>query len=458
MNHWCFSQFLTADGWQSDCYVDCDSTGQINKISNTPTAGVANYQRIEGYSLPTFCNVHSHAFQYAIAGLGEFFSADSEKDDFWSWRQSMYKLALAVSPEAVETIATALYLNMLKAGYSHVAEFHYLHKAPDGNAYENTSQISLSLCNAAKKVGMNLTLVPVFYRSSSFGTPSLATQRRFVFKDTKEYFKLIDELRILIEPMNHVNLGLGVHSLRAASIEEVVEISEYRRSDEVFHIHVSEQLKEVEDCQTYYGKRPVELLLDSCSSMKGFFLVHATHLNETEVSCLASSEATVVLCPTTEANLGDGVFPLNDFCKTGGDFCIGSDSHISIDPFEEIKWLDYGQRLYSGRRQSVVGVDDSAAYLMKQCWRNGQKALGLNGSSIFPEVGSPLNVLTVSDSYPLLSQRNPQTWLATMLYAIGKPQMESVMINGQRVIKESTHSCEASVNSEFSALMTDLKL
>jgi len=449
MNHWHFSWLFTANGWQKDCYIDCDDSGKISKLSSSPSSRASAYKKIDGLSLPAFHNAHSHAFQYAMAGLGETFPKNSGSDDFWSWRQSMYELALRVSPADVETIASMLYLRMLKAGYSRVAEFHYLHKNHDGSEYKPLSQMSLSLCRAAEKVGIGLTLIPVYYQSSTFGKPAVPNQRRFVFDNVKEYLKLIDELRESFAKMNHVKLGLGVHSLRAATIEEVNEIAEYRTPDEVFHIHVSEQLKEVEECQSYYGKRPVELLLDRCANLKNFFLVHATHLDDSELSRLASSDASVVLCPTTEANLGDGLFPLSQFCQADGKFCIGSDSHITIDPFEELRWLDYGQRLKTRKRLSIAGIENPADYLMNQCWANGARALGIGYNSNALQIGAELDVVTIDHSHPLLCREDPKTWLATIMYALGRVKVESVLVRGHQCIVSEVHSNEVSIYNDF---------
>ncbi len=455
MDHWHFSHFLTEGGWESDCYISCDEYGRITNVSKPPEVELNSYTKIAGLSIPSFLNAHSHAFQYAIAGLGELFPREAGADDFWSWRRSMYEMALSLSPAAVESIAAMVYLKMLKAGYSHVAEFHYIHKDSQGNAYEPLAEMSLCLTRAAERVGIGLTILPVYYRSGNFGEPASPAQRRFVFANVREYLALVDNLRQSLLGSS-TKLGLGVHSLRAASIEEVLEVSSNCLNGEVFHLHIAEQQKEVADCLSYHNKRPVELLLDSRSDLKNFFLVHATHLNDNEVSRLAASEARVVLCPTTEANLADGIFPLNNFIKQGGQFCIGSDSHIAVDPLEELRLLDYGQRLRSHRRLSIDDVNDPAALLFEHCCVNGQAALGLAEDAKSFKIGSKLNVITFSGQEPLLAARKPDLWLATLIYALGGVRPISVIADGNQVISEGSHQLQSEIYQEFEDLLKSI--
>ena len=335
--------------WHKNASIKISENGSY-EITNA-----AHTKELSGTFITSICNFHSHAFQYAMAGAGENFQKGGG-DDFWSWRESMYALALSVSPETLFAIARQLYSSMLLNGYDTVTEFHYLHHDLDGSRYNDPALLSKTLIDAAKSVGINIILCPIYYKTSNFGKESLPDQRRFTFKNPVEYLNLFSVLKERESIADGITILPGIHSLRAATVEEIKEI--FNSTTEDFHIHIAEQTKEIEMCQKYYGKRPVELLFDNISNTSRLQLVHSTHINKDEISLIAKSGANVIICPTTEANLGDGIFPLNDYVSKGGHFTIGSDSHVCLSPFEELKILDFSQRLSTLKRSTSMADNE----------------------------------------------------------------------------------------------------
>ncbi|MEM6772044.1 MAG: formimidoylglutamate deiminase, partial [Bacteroidota bacterium] len=369
-----FKGLLQQSGWVEQAYVTVDANGIITSISNDPSRVVEN---INGYALPGFQNAHSHAFQYAMAGLAERHDGGNMADDFWSWREAMYNLANSVDPDHMEAIATMLYAEMLRHGYTNVAEFHYVHHDKNGKAYGNTAELGSRLISAAKTVGIGITLIPIFYQKGGFGKAPLPKQRRFISATVDDYYTLLESSEKACSYYAHANLGIGVHSLRGVAPTAAAEVAKFGRQDIPFHIHVAEQLKEIEDSLGYLGKRPVEWLLEHMEPNERFHLVHATHLTDEEIKGIAQSQAKVVLCPTTEGNLGDGLFPLKAYQEYGGAWSIGTDSHIGINPFEELRMLDYGQRLITHQRNSFLSPNerDSGSYALKMATISGRQAM-----------------------------------------------------------------------------------
>jgi formimidoylglutamate deiminase len=303
-------------------------------------------------TLPGIPNIHSHAFQRAMAGLAE---RQSEREDsFWTWRELMYRFAGRVTPESMHDIAAQVFVEMLQAGYTSVCEFHYLHHQADGRPYGDPSAMSQALIAAARETGIRLTLLPVLYLSGGFdGRPLSDRQRRFGHS-IESYLSLLDTLRAEEGPP--LRIGIALHSLRAvpaAAIKEILSTPQ-AGAPRPIHIHIAEQIGEVEECVALRGARPVEWLLANAPVNEHWTLVHATHLTEAEVRGAAESKAVVALCPTTEANLGDGIFPLREFLGRHGRFGIGSDSNVSVSPVEELRWLEYGQRLITRQRNIAV--------------------------------------------------------------------------------------------------------
>ena len=299
-----------------------------------------------GWTLPGIANLHSHAFQRAMAGLAE--RQTDPNDSFWTWRETMYAMAARFTPELLQAVASQLYVEMLEAGYTTVCEFHYLHHAPDGRPYAPATAMSDALVAAARDTGIRITLLPVLYMAGGFdGRPLSQRQRRFGH-DVDAYLQLLDMLRA--HEGEGVRIGCALHSLRAVPPQAMREVLAALPAESRVHIHIAEQVAEVEECVALRGARPVQWLLDNAPVDARWTLVHATHLDEAEVQGIARSGAMVAICTTTEGNLGDGLFPLRDYLDAGGRWGVGSDSNSSVSPVEELRWLEYGQRLITRRR------------------------------------------------------------------------------------------------------------
>lgn len=362
-------------GWMTPGFIEVDEDGMIKSISSSkPQGNYKSVEKVNGYIIAPFQNSHSHAFQYAMVGMSENLQMGKEDDDFWSWRSQMYNLALKISPNHLQNIAEILYCEMLRFGYTHVAEFHYLHHDQKGKKYAHISEHSERLMQAATNVGMRLTLIPMYYNKGGFNQEPSPDQRRFISSSPDDYYKLVESAKNDAKKYNMVNVGMGIHSLRASSQEDIKEI--FSGKEDLYHLHIAEQTKEIEDCKKHWNKRSVEWLLDEVDLDDRFHLVHATHIEKIEIERLAKTGAHVVVCPTTEGNLGDGIFPLLDFQKAGGNYSIGSDSHICLNPLEELKLLDYSQRFILRKRNPLLtkGGEDSGELLYQK--------LGLVGRSL----------------------------------------------------------------------------
>lgn len=379
-----FDHLLQAGQWQRDVRVEVNEVGRIRSLR--PAKAGDDGARFPGWTVPGMPNVHSHAFQRAMAGLAEGRGqAGRRASSFWRWREVMYRFLDTVAPEDLEAIAAQLYVEMLKAGFTCVGEFHYLHRPPGGGAYHDEAETSWRILRAATAAGIGLVHMPVVYETGGFGgDPLTAGQLRF-----RMDWEGVARLREALRPEFGAGrrLGWAIHSLRAVSRESFAEIVDFLGSGEhasppsarsPVHLHVAEQEREVRDCLAALGARPVEWLLDNAPVDDRWCLVHATRVVDSEVRGIAASRAVVGLCPTTEANLGDGLFPLASFVGCGGRFGIGTDSHVSRSPVEELRLLDYGQRLVLRTRSTAAheGTPESAA-----SGRNGLPATGRNGAS-----------------------------------------------------------------------------
>lgn len=408
--------------WVKDALVTLGPDGRILGVQPDTGHAAADVVRM-GSVVPGFFNAHSHAFQYAMAGLAEHLPAGAAGDDFWSWREAMYALALRVSPEDVETIAATLYAELLRHGYTHVAEFHYVHHAPDGTPYADLGELSGRLVAAAERTGIRLTLLPVFYQRGGFAKAAQPTQRRFISKTRDDYLRLVERVREIAR--GKAAVGAAVHSLRAVAPDDVKAVMRDPTLGPM-HIHVAEQLKEVEECLATYKKRPVEWLLDEVGLSPSHWLVHATHMTPDETRRLAASGAMAVICPSTEANLGDGFFDIGGYRAAKGRWCIGSDSHIGISPMEDLRWLDYGHRLRSLKRNvfCTSAGQDSGNLIMSEL---GQGSLDL---------GTSFDALELDESHPALASRSDERLLSAFLYAGDASAIRHVWVGGKRIVRE----------------------
>lgn len=442
-----FKGLLQKDGWVENAYVTTDDKGVITKISNEVAE---NAEQVNGYAVPGFQNAHSHAFQYAMAGIAEHHPNAGAADDFWTWREAMYQLALTMSPEDLEHVAAMLYAEMVRHGYTHVAEFHYLHHDKDGKPYANLAEHGERLISAAKKAGIKITLVPMFYQKGGFGIEPQPRQRRFISPTQEAYFKLLEASEKATKLYDNAAVAYGIHSLRAVLPEDIISTLNEAPKNLPFHIHISEQLKEIEDSVSYLKSRPVEWLLNNTDVNENFHLVHATHLVDEEVTGIARSGAHVVLCPSTEGNLGDGIFPLRKFQDLGGRWSIGTDSHVGLNPLEELRILDYGQRLTSHKRNIFIDENeaDSGAYGYRQMLVSGRKAMGNHCDEYF-SIGQPLDAAIYDADAPLLASSSIDKVLSTIIYSSDPTMTLGTIIDGKWIVNDNRHMDKSSITNHF---------
>ena len=455
MKSYHFKGILHNDGWIANQTVHVDAFGKITNIDGNV---LAQTERVDGFTLPGFQNAHSHAFQYAMAGLAEVHSTEQTPDDFWSWRDAMYKLALSISPDDLEAIAKMLYSEMLRHGYTNVAEFHYVHHDKNGVEFANLAEMGSRLISAAKSVGIGITLVPIFYQKGGFGKPPTDGQKRFISKDLDAYSKLVESSKLACGYYEHANVALGIHSMRGVEPELIAELAKNGEQNLPFHIHVSEQLKEIDDSVAYLNKRPVEWMIDNIDMNDRFHLVHATHLTDSETNDLAKSGANVVLCPSTEGNLGDGIFPLKKFQDQGGKWSIGTDSHIGLNPLEELRLLDYGQRLTSHKRNTFYSKEqgDGGAFALDMSLVSGRKAMNNFEPDNF-KIGSYFDAAIVDAGHPLIATASLKNLSSTIVYSADSAMQYGTISKGNFVVKNGKHENERLLKSGFAAAIDRLK-
>ena len=453
MQYFRFPSILQQLGWTGPVYIGIDDKGIIQYLNTEAPEGVA-IEGVDGFALPAFQNAHSHAFQYGMAGLAENHPVGVD-DDFWTWREAMYQTALSVDPGQAEAITAMCYAEMVRQGYSHVAEFHYLHHDKDGKPYSNLAEMGARMVAAAKTAGIRITLIPVFYQKGGFGQEPQPRQRRFISKTVDDYFKLFETSKAVIKNHEHASLGFSVHSLRAVDLNDIKTTFQQGPKDLPFHLHVSEQKKEVTDCLAYCNKRPMQWLLENLPVNERFHLVHSTHLDDYEVTKLAASKANVVLCPSTEGNLGDGIFRMKEYTKLSGHWCIGTDSHIGINPLEELRMIDYRQRLVTNKRNTFEG--DAAQYMINHAVMGGRRAMGASSVDNFA-IGQPFDAVVFSASSHLFENTSAKNRLATILYTSDTSKILGTIVGGKWIVKGGHHQNGAALKKNFSTAMKALML
>lgn len=441
-------QALLPSGWAADVRFDVDAAGDLTAV--TPGGSVDGARRLHGVAVPGMPDLHSHAFQRAMAGLAE--RAGPGGDSFWSWRDVMYRFLAKLSPDDIEAIAAQLYVELLKHGYTAVAEFHYLHNDPTGGPYENRGELAERILHAAGATGIGLTLLPVLYQASAFGgKPPTEAQRRFVL-ETDAFLALIEKLIQRHRRDKQVHIGIAPHSLRAAPPDALrATLNAVRGFDAELpiHIHAAEQTREVEDCLAWSGKRPVEWLLDEIGIDAHWCLVHATHMTAAETQRLAASGAVAGLCPTTEGNLGDGLFPLSAFLAANGIFGIGSDSNVATSPVEELRWLEYGQRLITRSRNladRTEGVSTGAS-LFRRALAGGTRALGRRIGAL--AAGSRADIVALDPDHPALYGRNGDTLLDSWIFSGNANPVRDVIVGGHLVVRDGVHPHEEQALADY---------
>ena len=439
--------FWQSGGWHADGLLGVDTGGRLVE----PVAASAEF--LGAWVLPGMPNLHSHAFQRAMAGLAE--RKGRADDSFWSWRETMYAFAAAIGPDELRAIATQLYVEMLKAGYTQVCEFHYLHHQPDGTPYAQPEAMSLALIEAARDAGIALTLLPVLYISGGFDGRALTARQRRFGHTVDGYLHLLETLRR--HESEDVRVGIALHSLRAVPERAMREVlASDAASTCPIHIHIAEQIGEVQDCLATRGARPVEWLFDHAEVDARWCLVHATHLTAVETARIARSGAVAGLCPTTEANLGDGLFPLADYLDAGGTLGIGSDSHISISPVEELRWLEYGQRLHTRHRNIAARHegDSVGETLWRATLHGGARASGLPVGEL--RKGARADLIVLDESSPLLAARDTRSVLDSFLFAGNTPLVRDVMVAGRWLVRDFRHHDEERIAARYRDAVTAL--
>ncbi|MEO8384730.1 MAG: formimidoylglutamate deiminase [Betaproteobacteria bacterium] len=438
VRHLFANEALLADGWRRDVLIEIDGD-LITRV--TPDAASGGAEIVNGAVIPGMPNLHSHAFQRAMAGLTE--RSGPGGDNFWSWRELMYRFLERITPEDNEAIATQLYIEMLKSGYTSVAEFHYLHRDERGDAYANPAEMAERAVAAAVTAGIGLTMLPVFYAHATFGgTPPNSGQKRFIH-DVDSFNRLVDGI------INHQSsirrVGIAPHSLRAVTPEELTAIVAHLDSYDQrapIHIHAAEQLKEVEDCLLWSHQRPVAWLLNNTNIDARWCLVHATHLNDDETFRLAECDAVAGLCPSTEANLGDGIFNAPDYFLQQGSWGIGGDSHVGVDPFRELAIVEYAQRLKSARRNILhtPAIASIGGGLYRQALAGGARALGQNVGAIAANCRADLVVMNSDDV--ALAEHAGDTLLDAAIFGPARQPVRDVMVGGTWVVQDGHHAEE----------------
>jgi formimidoylglutamate deiminase len=453
---------LLPQGWAEDVLIETTAAGDIAKVTAGSKAGPV--RRAAGPVISGMPNLHSHAFQRAMAGLTEQAGKSGTvgaDDSFWTWRTLMYDFVAKLTPPAVEAIAAQLYVEMLKSGYTAVAEFHYLHHDSDGRPYGDLAEMSERILAAGKATGIGITHLPVLYGAGGFGgKPAGQGQRRFL-NDAARFLRLIDDLRSRHGNDPQIRFGIAPHSLRAVTpemLDEAVAGLAAMDAKAPIHIHIAEQTKEVDDCIAWSNRRPVEWLFDRQSVDPRWCLVHATQMTEAETDRLAASGAIAGLCPTTEANLGDGIFPAVAYFKGGGRFGIGSDSHISVSPIEELRWLEYGQRLITHRRNLLVpnSANDThiGAALYRGALEGGAQACGRAIGRIAQ--GARADLLVLDANSPLLMGRSGNSMIDSMVFAGNSNPIRDVMVGGHWVVQDGNHVAQEAIFARYRGALATL--
>ncbi len=444
---------LQGDNWQNDAVLDIAADGFISSIA-TGRADSADH-RIHGIVIPGMPNAHSHCFQRLIAGLTG--PQGNHSDSFWSWRNAMYRCANRISPQQFGQVASWVFTEMLKAGYTSCAEFHYLHHQPGGKTYANPAEMSEQLITAAKSSGIAMTLLPVLYSSAGFGMDGVNEEQRRFAHSADSYLGLLEIVSKSVSSDPLLAMGLAPHSLRAVPTGLLREVLQSWQDTECpIHIHIAEQPAEVEDCISHLGARPLEWLLDQFTVDKRWNLVHATHLSDSELQMAAATNANAVLCPTTEADLGDGVFRTADWLAAGGRIAIGSDSNVRISVIEELRMLEYNERLRSGQRNVLTGSDSSCGrFLYQHTAQSGAAALGQAVGRL--ESGYRADLLVLNPEHEMLSGREPDAVLDSWVFAGDKSMLDSVWVAGKPVIQQGNHQADASLRAAVMKTIKELQ-
>lgn len=441
---------LTSAGWAEDVRIQVDGR-LIARV--TPGTGPQGEDIEVGIAIPGLANAHSHAFQRALAGHTEH-RGPGNKDNFWTWRAKMYALAGKIDARALEVIARQAYTEMVSTGYTAVAEFHYLHNQP-GESGPSVAMFD-ALASAAAASGIRLTYIPVLYERAGFDHPEPSPEQRRFVRSIDEFIEHYETVTAACR--EGVRTGIGVHSLRAVtprSLKKIASVS--ARDNAPMHLHIAEQVKESEECLAVLDKYPVEWLMDNCDVDERWCLVHATHTDSDEQAAIAKSGAVVCLCPSTEANLGDGLFMLQNFLEQGGRIAIGSDSHVTINPFEELRWLEYGQRLVTQVRNiAAIRRPETGRSLFEQALEGGAAACGNDRRHIVE--GANADLVILDDDSPMLAGHTTRSLLDALVFSGFCLPIDRVMVNGDWKVTDGRHHGIEAARESYAALVRSLDL
>jgi formiminoglutamate deiminase len=425
---------LLPEGWADEVRLEIRG-GRIAALTRGIQPG-ANDERV-AVLLPGMPNVHSHAFQRGMAGLTEY--RGPAADNFWSWRTLMYRFVASMTPEDLEAVTTWAFIEMLEAGFTRVGEFHYVHHDPAGKAYADRAELMACVVRAAERSGIALTLLPVFYAHGGFGGVAPHEGQRRFLHDVPGFARLLEASRGLVSGLPDPVVGIAPHSLRAVTPEELRELLPLAPTGPI-HMHAAEQVGEVEQCLAWSGARPVQWLLDHAGVDARWCLVHSTHVDDAEVSRLATSGAVAGLCPVTEANLGDGIFPASRYLAAGGRFGIGTDSNVSIGVGDELRQLEYSQRLRDRARNVVGGnVPSTGRTLFEGALRGGSRSLGVKEAQVGIAVGAAADFVSLDADSPALAERRGDALLDSLVFAGARDAIDGVWRAGMKRVSAGRH-------------------
>jgi formiminoglutamate deiminase len=445
-NHLFFEHALLPTGWVKNLTLSFEH-GLITSLMPDSNPGTYEHHAI---ALPGMPNLHSHTFQRAFAGLTEI--RTNPTDSFWSWREQMYHFGLAMDPDDVEAVAALAFTEMLEGGFSAVAEFHYLHHDPAGKPYDNIAELATRIAAAASATGIGLTLLPVFYAHSNFGgLPPTSGQRRFIC-NLSQFETLFDKCRALSAAIPGAVTGIAPHSLRAATPDELTKLVAMA-GHLPFHLHIAEQVKEIDDCIAWSASRPIEWLFDHSEPGPNWCLIHATHANRGERTAIAKSGAVIGLCPLTEANLGDGIFHTHDY---PGSFGIGTDSNVLINVAQELRQFETTQRLARQQRNVMASAayPATATALYQHNLKGGAAALGQPAGFA---IGAPANIVTLDIAALGPAATDPDTALNQAVFAARAPAIDCVWARGAKLVTAGRHVNAQANRDRFNRVVAKLR-
>jgi formimidoylglutamate deiminase len=445
----------TGGAWQHHVLLTVDAKGHWSDITAGVAAPAQGATILQAPVLPSLVNAHSHAFQRAFAGMAE--RRRNAQDNFWSWRERMYSAAQRVTPTHLQAIAAQLYAELLEGGYTQVCEFHYLHHAPDGQPYADPYAMTWALTQAARQAGLGLTVLPTLYERAGFALPALRDDQKRFATDSVWVAKLVNAVTALGQPL--VNAGAAIHSLRAATPESIYQLKRLLADTACpLHIHVAEQMAEVTDCLASTGQRPVQWLCEQGLLDARWSLVHATHTTAQEIDAVAATGAQLVICPSTEANLGDGLTDVKHWLGAGVGMAIGSDSHVCRHWREELRWLEYGQRLHLQQRNvcaaPALGVQSTAQRLFDAALAGGGTAAGLGPQGLV--VGARADMVVLDAQCTGLLGVPAEYCLDALVFAVDGGGIDAVYVAGKQVVSKGKHVGKEAIAQRYVAAMAAL--